>query len=137
MPQRRDNAGAVCNSGMGMLFLCIYVFYIISLRGMMNFFFMHNTWCMMHDAWFTMHDARYRVSQKKGDLFYDHYLHQIKYKFTGYLFNLKGGIHSSIWSTKAILYHIREPRYKQRNIGYKISKIWKNEQSNSFKSDSA
>ena len=26
MPQRRDNAGAVCNSGMGMLFLCIYVF---------------------------------------------------------------------------------------------------------------
>ena len=24
MPQRRDNAGAVCNSGMGMLFLCIY-----------------------------------------------------------------------------------------------------------------
>ena len=61
--------------------------------------------------------------KKKGDLFYDHYLHQIKYKFTGYLFNLKGGIHSSIWSTKAILYHIREPRYKQRNIGYKISKI--------------
>ena len=29
IPQRRDNAGAVCNSGMGMLFLCIYVFYII------------------------------------------------------------------------------------------------------------
>ena len=24
MPQRRDNAGAVCNSGMSMLFLCIY-----------------------------------------------------------------------------------------------------------------
>ena len=39
MPQRRDNAGAVCNSGMGMLFLCIYGFYIISLRGVMNFFF--------------------------------------------------------------------------------------------------
>ena len=39
MPQRRDNAGAVCNSDMGMLFLCIYVFYIISLRGVMNFFF--------------------------------------------------------------------------------------------------
>ena len=58
MPQRRDNAGAVCNSGMGMLFLCIYVFYIISLRGVMNFFFMHNTWCMMHDAWCMMHDAR-------------------------------------------------------------------------------
>ena len=31
MPQRRDNAGAVCNSGMGMLFLCIYLFYLISL----------------------------------------------------------------------------------------------------------
>ena len=45
MPQRRDNAGAVCNSGMGMLFLCIYVFYIISLRGVMNFFS-----CIIHDA---------------------------------------------------------------------------------------
>ena len=43
MPQRRDNAGAVCNSGMGMLFLCVYVFYIISLRGCWIFF--------MHDAW--------------------------------------------------------------------------------------
>ena len=39
MPQRRDNAGAVCNSGMGMLFLCIYFFYIISLRGGVEFFF--------------------------------------------------------------------------------------------------
>ena len=38
MPQRRDNAGAVCNSGMGMLFLCIYLFYIISLRGGVEFF---------------------------------------------------------------------------------------------------
>ena len=54
IPQRQDNAGAVCNSGMGMLFLCIYVFYIISLRGVMNFFFS----CMIHHAWYMMHDAR-------------------------------------------------------------------------------
>ena len=27
MPQRRDNAGAVCNSDMGILFLCIYFSY--------------------------------------------------------------------------------------------------------------
>ena len=41
---------------------------------------------------------------KKGDLFYDQYLHQ-----NGYIFHLKGHIHSSIRSTKNILYNIREP----------------------------
>ena len=33
---KRDNAGAVCNSGMGMLFLYIYFFTIISLRGVLH-----------------------------------------------------------------------------------------------------
>ena len=42
MPQRRDNAGAVCNFGMGMLFFCIYF----------SYFFMGGVYflCMMHDA---------------------------------------------------------------------------------------
>ena len=57
MPQRRDNAGTVSNScmGMGMLFLCIYLFYIISLRGVLIFFV--DAWCLMHDAWCMIHDA--------------------------------------------------------------------------------
>ena len=56
---RRDNAGAVCNSGMGILFLCSYFFYIISLRGDVEFFLcmMHDAWCMMHDSWCMIHDA--------------------------------------------------------------------------------
>ena len=42
MSQRRDNDGAVCNYGMGMLFLCIYLFYIISLGGDVEFFLMRD-----------------------------------------------------------------------------------------------
>ena len=34
----------------------------------------------------------------------------------------KGGIHSFVWSTKTFLYDIREPRYKQIKMGYRISK---------------
>ena len=34
------------------------------------------------------------------------------------MIHLKGGIHSSVWSTKTFLYNIREPRYKQNNMGY-------------------
>ena len=30
----------------------------------------------------------------------------------------KGGIHSFVWSTKSFLYNIKEPRYKQNNMGY-------------------
>ena len=41
-----------------------------------------------------------RVSKKKWDLFYDQYLHQIKHKSAGYIFDFKGGIHRSVWSTK-------------------------------------
>ena len=52
--------------------------------------------------------------KKKGDLFYDQYLHQIKHKSTGYTFDVKGGIHSFAWSTKTYLYHIRQPRYKKK-----------------------
>ena len=36
------------------------------------------------------------------------------------ILHLKGGIHSSVWSTKIFLYNIREPRYNQNKIGYKI-----------------
>ena len=79
----------------------------------------------------------YRVCKKKWDLFYDQYLHQIEHKSAGYTFDLKGVIHSSVWSTKTFLYHIREPRSKQRNVGYQISWIWYNEQYNIFKSISA
>ena len=69
---------------------------------------------------------------KKWDLFHDQYLHQIQHKSAGYIFYLKGGIHSSVWSTKAFLYHIMELRYKQNNMGNQISRILNNEQSNIF-----
>ena len=36
------------------------------------------------------------------------------------ILHLKGEIHSSVWSTKIFLYDIREPRYNQNKIGYKI-----------------
>ena len=64
MPQRHDNAGAVCNSGMGILFLCISFFaiYVISLRGVL-IFFMHDAWFMMHDAWYTMHNTWWMFSR--------------------------------------------------------------------------
>ena len=40
-----------------------------------------------------------------------------------YIFNLKGGIHCCVWSTRTLLYDIWEPRHKQNNMGYKISRI--------------
>ena len=55
---------------------------------------------------------------KKWDLFYDQYLHQIKHNSAGYIFYLKGWIHTSVWSTKKFLYDIRKPRYKQIKAGY-------------------
>ena len=84
---------------------------------------------------FLNHTYTYRVPQKKGDLFCDQYLHHIKHKYAGYIFYWKDGIHSSVWSTKTFLYHIREPRYKQNNMWYLISRISNNKQSNIFKSD--
>ena len=54
-----------------------------------------------------------------------------------YILHLKGGIHSSAWSTKTFAYNVREPRYKQNNKGYNISRIWNNEQSHILKSDTA
>ena len=61
MPQRRDNAGAVCNSGMGMLFLCIYLFYLISLIlyfyfSIQNFIFLIFVLCWQLQCW---HSCRY------------------------------------------------------------------------------
>ena len=48
--------------------------------------------------------------------------------------HLKGEIHSSVWSTKTFLNDIRELRYKQNNMEYKISN---NEQYYILKSDTA
>ena len=42
--------------------------------------------------------------------------------------HLKSGICSSIWSTKTFLFIISEPRYRQNNKGYQISRIWNDEQ---------
>ena len=39
-----------------------------------------------------------------------------------HIIHWKGGIHSFVWSTKTFLYNIREPRYKQIEMGYQISK---------------
>ena len=50
---------------------------------------------------------KYRVSQKKK--WDKYYLHQIKHKSAGNIFDFKGRIHRSVWSTKTFLYHIREP----------------------------
>ena len=47
-----------------------------------------------------------------------------------YIFNLKVGVHSFVWSTKTFLFDLRELRYKLNNIGYQISKNLNNEQSN-------
>ena len=41
--------------------------------------------------------------------------------------HLKGGICSSVWSTKTFLHDIREPRYKQNIMRYQISRIWNDE----------
>ena len=35
----------------------------------------------------------------------------------------KRGFCSSVWSTKTFLYNIRDPKYKQNNMGYQISRI--------------
>ena len=51
------------------------------------------------------------------------------------IIHLKGGINSSIWSTKTYLYEIREPRYKQIKTGYHISKFLNIGQSSVLKSD--
>ena len=48
--------------------------------------------------------------------------------------HLKGEIYSSVWSTKTFLNDIRELRYKQNNMEYKISN---NEQYHILKSDTA
>ena len=47
----------------------------------------------------------------------------------------KGEVHSSVWSSKTFLYHIREPRYKEIKMGYQITKVLDIGQSKSLKSD--
>ena len=39
------------------------------------------------------------------------------------LLHLKGGIGSSVWSTKTFLCNIREPRYREIKIGYHLLKF--------------
>ena len=50
------------------------------------------------------------------------------------IYLLKGGIYSSVWCTKNLLYDIRELRYKQIKMGYQISKIFNIGQSSVLKS---
>ena len=38
--------------------------------------------------------------------------------------HLKGGIFSSVWSTKTFLCNIREPRYREIKIGYYTFRYW-------------
>ena len=66
---------------------------------------------------------RYRGPKQKWGLFLDQYLHKSKTKSARYTFNLIGGIHSSVWSAITFLCPIRNPRYKQNNMGYHISRI--------------
>ena len=51
------------------------------------------------------------------------------------IIHLKGKIHIYVLSTKTFLYNIREPRYDQIKMGYKISKILEIGQSNVLNSD--
>ena len=51
------------------------------------------------------------------------------------IFHIKGKIDRSVWSTKTFLYGIKEPRYKQNDMGYHISKILNFEQSSVLKTD--
>ena len=63
---------------------------------------------------------------KKWDLFFAQYLNQIKHKYAGYIFDLKGGNHSSALSRvqkQFCTISESQPRYKQNNIGYQISRI--------------
>ena len=48
---------------------------------------------------------------------------------------LKGGIHSSVWSTRTFLYNIREPRYKQIRFGHQNLKKFNMGQFSVFKYD--
>ena len=51
------------------------------------------------------------------------------------IIHLKGEVHSSVWSTKTLLYDVREPRYKEIKMGYQITKVLDIGQSSSLKSD--
>ena len=51
------------------------------------------------------------------------------------IIHLIGEIHSSICRAKTFLYDIRELVYKQNNMGYQISRILNNDQSNICKFD--
>ena len=62
----------------------------------------------------------YRVSEKSGICFMISI--KLKKQAAGYIFNFKGGIHSSALSTKKRLYDIRVRRYEQIKMRYQVSK---------------
>ena len=68
------------------------------------------------------------VSQKRCPQDYSNNISGFKQTRRNILY-LKGGLHSSVWSTKTFLYNIRKLRYKQNSMGYEISMIWNNYQS--------
>ena len=61
--------------------------------------------------------------KKTSHLEFLHFTTTIKMIECWDIFHLKGGIHSSVLSTKTFLSNIRKLRYKQIKLGYQISKI--------------
>ena len=51
------------------------------------------------------------------------------------IINLKGEVHSSVWSTQTFLYDNMVPRYKKIKMEYQITKVLDIGHSSSLKSD--
>ena len=77
---------------------------------------------------------KYRVSQKTALKIVWTISPAWKMLDNWHISHLKSGICKCVLSTKTFMY---EQRNKQNNIGYQISKIFYNEQSNILKSDNA
>ena len=70
MPQRRDNAGAVYNSGMGILFLCIYFSYSCPECGIAELSLL----LFVSSSWSTSTTSLIRLFElvRLNDLLFDH-----------------------------------------------------------------
>ena len=70
MPQRRDNADAVCNSGMGILFLCIYFSYSCPECGIAELSLL----LFVSSSWSTSTTSLIRLFElvRLNDLLFDH-----------------------------------------------------------------
>ena len=92
--------------------------------------------CRLHqDQWLLHTNFTYRVSQKTPHFGFC-WISLVENLLEGWnIFHFKGGIQRSIWSTKTFLYDIREPRYKQKNKRYYISKNFTIRQSSVLKTD--